>query len=49
MMETCRCCCRDLLALKIWQSVQDNGFSSVVAMFSSTATIVVPGRRVRVV
>jgi hypothetical protein len=23
-------------ALKIWQSVQDNGFSSVVAMFSSS-------------
>ena len=33
-------------ALKIWQSVQGNGFSSVVAMFSSNATIVAPGRRV---
>jgi len=35
-------------ALKIWQSVQGNGFSSVVAMFSSNATIVAPGRRVSV-
>ena len=35
-------------ALKIWQSVQGNGCWSVVAMFSSTATIVVPGRRVSV-
>jgi hypothetical protein len=35
-------------ALKIWQSVQDNGFSSVVAMYSSSPSIEVPGRRVSV-